>query len=173
MGRLAHPIALYVTALACLLAGPAAAQEYCVACSEPGAFVPFTNHLQITLARLVRNQDAWRACGEPLRGRNHGDVDCMRTLGAAKHQQPHTIPTRGTWFCLRCTRCPSLPHKLRAHGIPGDKRLRSEKPHAVLVRHRRGIDHGRQQPIRQARYDVLLHQQRRNASQRSKHHDWT
>jgi hypothetical protein len=37
MGRLAHPIALYVTALACLLAGPAAAQEYCVACSEPGA----------------------------------------------------------------------------------------------------------------------------------------
>lgn len=37
MGRIAHPIGLCLTALTCLLAGPASAQEYCVACSEPGA----------------------------------------------------------------------------------------------------------------------------------------
>src|SRR6266849_6458247 len=87
MGRIGYPLRLGLGALITLVAGPAAAQEYCVACSEPaglyrcvvdGAQPRGGQSLQM-LCVTAMAKDGWHATCSVKRGTV---FDCD---GAVKH----------------------------------------------------------------------------------------
>ena len=121
---------------------------------KPGASQPFANHREIALAGLVRDLRRKRGPRQLRCCLDHGHVDRVRALGAAKDEHP----PRPRWLW------PDV-QELGANRVPADEALLAEARRGLLVGQGDGARDTGHETVGEAGLRVLLVQQHRHAAQ--------
>ncbi len=121
---------------------------------EPGASQPLANHREIPLACLMRDLRRKRGPRQLRCCLDHGHVDRVRALGAAKDEHP----PRPRWLW------PDV-QELGANGVPADETLLAEARRGLPVREGDGARDTGHETVGEAGLRVLLVQQHRHAAQ--------